>query len=82
MLESKKMCKELKYFLERLKIHNKDIESCFNDALAASHIQDLFSKALTDQKQEFRDMIKRMKKYYEKKEINILDNILEEIDEL
>lgn len=32
---------ELKDFLYTLKIHNKDLDACFNDALAENHLRQL-----------------------------------------
>ena len=49
-----KIIEELRNFLETLKIHNKDLDTCFNDALASLHIEKLFSKALSQQKEEIK----------------------------
>jgi hypothetical protein len=40
--------KELREFLKTLKIHNKDLDVCFNDAVAVGHLEAL----LTSDKQK------------------------------
>jgi hypothetical protein len=34
---------ELRKFLETLKIHNKDLDACFNDAVAVGHLEFLIT---------------------------------------
>ena len=50
----KKVIEELRNFLETLKIHNKDLDICFNDALASLHIERLFFKVLSQQKEKIK----------------------------
>lgn len=49
-------------FLDTLKVHNKDIDACFNDALAEHHLKELVTaeiiaelERLAEQYGEFRD---------------------------
>ena len=46
----KTILKELENFLETLNIHNRKLNICFYDAVAANHILELSSKALDEQR--------------------------------
>lgn len=38
--------KDIDSFLDTLKIHNKDLDACFNDALAVRHLKELCKSEL------------------------------------
>lgn len=40
---------EVDQFLDTLKIHNKDLDACFNDALAVKHLLELHTQAVLDE---------------------------------
>ena len=48
---------ELDTFLKTLKIHNKDLDTCFNDALAIKHILELTQSIADQSKREERERI-------------------------
>lgn len=43
---------EWQEFLKTLKVHNKDIDGCFNDALAVRHLEQAISQHIDEENQK------------------------------
>ena len=56
----REIIEELRGFLKTLNLCNKELDACFYDAVAAYHIEGLFFKALSTQKQEFKRVVKKV----------------------
>ena len=57
--------KELQTFLKTLKVHNKDLDVCFNDALAVAHLENLIDRRVNNAVVAARiDELNRLNLYY------------------
>ena len=74
MTPKKTTIEELEKFLKTLNIHNKDLNICFHDHLAARHIRDFIYQAYELGRKEYKDLgVENFAKMAEKIFINAME---------
>ncbi len=71
--------KELKVFMKTLQIHNKDLDTCFNDALAGAHILKLVDEIDKQWQEHEKDMYESLEEFYREDKKALLKRVFKSI---